>query len=195
MEKIGNELGLTPEQRKKVAEILGDLEESLSEFRKKHAGELDTIIDRHFQLVKTALSPEQQEKLDKFQHHFQKLRKRWLRPHEAFGPPRHSESRPFQSLLKQRLELTEAVWERVQPILQKDFHQKRRLFRRQWKEDLSEADFQKQLDDIQMETERELSAILTADQLAAYYKIRDEFMARELEAPPAPPSPPSNEAP
>lgn len=189
MEKIGHDLGLTPEQGKKVAEILGDLEESLFEFREKHAGELGAIIDRHFQRLKAALSPEQQEKLEKSQHHFQKLKRRWLRPHHAYGPPRDSEARPFQRVLRQRLDLSDSEWDQVQPILRKDFHRKRRLFRRHWKEDLSEAVFRREMDAIRMETERELSAVLTPEQLSAYRQLREEFMARETDDRPPPPDP------
>lgn len=194
MEKIGNDLGLTPEQRKKVGEILGDLEESLFAFREKHAGELDAIIDRHFQRLKAALSPEQQEKLEKFQHHFRKLKRRWLKPHNAFGPPRDSEARPFHGLLRQRLQLSEAAWDQVHPILRKDFQQKRRLFRRHWKEDLTEAEFQREMDAIRMETERELGAVLTPEQLSAYRQLREEFTAREMDDRPPPPDP-RNDAP
>lgn len=187
MKKIGNELALTPEQQQKAAEIIGDLEDALFEFRKKHAPELDAIIDRHFQMLKATLSVEQQAKLENFKNNFHKLKKRWHRPHDKFGPPRNSEARPFQRLLKERLDLTEDEWEKIRPIIKKGFRKKRRLFRRQWKEDLSEEDFQEHLDAIQVETERKLAKILTPDQLAAFRKTREEFIERRAEDRPPPP--------
>lgn len=188
MKKIGNELGLTSEQQIKAAEIIGDLEESLFEFRKKHAGELDAIIDRHFQRLKATLSPEQQEKLEHLQNDFYKFKKRWLRPHDKFGPPRDPEARPFQRMLKERLALSEDAWKQVQPIIRKDFRKKRRLFRKHWKEDLTEEDFQARLNAIRTETEGALAKILTPDQLAAFRKIQDEFSERRAGDRPPPPS-------
>jgi hypothetical protein len=187
MEKIGNELALTPEQRKKAAEILGDLEESLFEFRRRHAGELDAIIDRHFQLLKDMLTPEQQAKLEDFQYNFQRLRKRWLRPHGRFGPPRGRDARQFQRRLKERLALSDDAWTEVRPIIQRDFRRKRRLFRRHWKEDLPEAELKKRLAAIASETEQALARILTPEQMAAFRDAQEAFNERRADHRPPPP--------
>ena len=188
MKKIGNELALTPEQQKKAAEIIGDLEEALFEFRKRHAGELDDIIDRHFQMLKTALSPEQQEKLENSKNSFQRLRKRWLEPHDRFGPPRDPDARRLQRTMKDRLNLTDEQWERVRPIVKRDFREKRRLFRRHWREDMDEKDFQERLNAVQADTERKLATLLTPDQMAAFRKMENEFIRRRAgDTPPPPP--------
>ncbi|AOY59445.1 MULTISPECIES: hypothetical protein [Desulfococcus] len=187
MEKIGNELGLTPEQQKKTSDILGDLEEALYEFRKKHAGELDAIIERHFEMLKANLSTDQQEKLESFRNDFHRFRKRWLRPHDKFGPPRHSEARSFRMRLKQQLNLSDTAWDEVQVILRKDFRKKRKLFRRHWKDRLTETEFRTRMNDIQQETESALSEILTPDQLATFKALQAEVMQHRTEDDPPPP--------
>ena len=45
-----------------------------------------------------------------------------------------------------------------------------------------------------METERELGAVLTPEQLSAYRQLREEFTAREMDDRPPPPDP-RNDAP
>ncbi len=184
MEKIGGALALTPEQREKTAEILGELEEALFEFRRQHTGELDAIIEQHFQAIRELLTPEQQEKLEDFKNNLHRLRKRWHRPHEKFGPPRGAEARRFQRMLKDRLDLSEDAWAEIRPIIQKDFRRKRRLFRRHWREDLPESDLRARLKAIEAETEATLARHLTPDQMAVFRELRDAF-----DAPPPPDAP------
>lgn len=76
LDKLTRELNLTDSQREEVAKVLCRTHSELIELRRKERPAKDQIIERGLASMKTALTPDQQEKLDALHKRMQERRQR-----------------------------------------------------------------------------------------------------------------------
>lgn len=75
LNRLANKLDLTPQQQTEVEDILKQTQEEIQQLKQKSQLRAMQIVNKRFPLIREKLNPQQQKKLDRFQHrHRHRLR-------------------------------------------------------------------------------------------------------------------------
>jgi protein subunit release factor A len=78
MRRLARQLDLTEEQKTEAQHILTDSDQEIQQLVRHSLLEFSNIMERQKEALKTVLTPEQQEELEK---HFGRIRSHWLPKH------------------------------------------------------------------------------------------------------------------
>jgi len=169
MKKVSSELDLTESQRTEIGKIVEESDAKVMAIRRQYLPEIKKIWDHGFELISGKLKPGQQKKFDALKR---KIERRHSR---AFINSILIRKRPGQILsnLKESLNLNDDQVVKVRPIIENNYEGLNRIVKEYREKDRPDLfSIRRDVQDLQNNTEKELAAILSKDQMEAYIKIQ-----------------------
>ena len=174
MNKVVHELDLTEAQKKDIEKIILQAEEKILSFREKYHPEFEKIMDDTIAQIKEKLNDEQKKKLDTLREELKtrgRMGPRGMpRPPMLGGMPSH-----LFAAMKERLNLSKAQEEKIQPIMDARREKKQTILNKHGEQEQENMRIlEDDLQALDKDTEKQLGAILTEEQLKEYQKIQEE---------------------
>jgi Spy/CpxP family protein refolding chaperone len=174
MSKMVRELDLAEAQKTDIEKIVRQAEEKIVSFREKYRPEFEKIMDDTIAQIKEKLSDEQKKKLDKL-HEELKMRGR-MGPRGTPHPPMMG-GMPDQlfATMKERLNLSKEQEEKIHPIMDASREKRRTILKKHGEQERENMGILKNdMQALNKDTEKQLSSVLTEEQLKEYQKIQEE---------------------
>lgn len=181
LNRLDNELTLTASQKKQIRVVLEDAGKSFQQFRETYRPEMNAIKEKADARIKILLTPEQQKKFNeltaRFRQHTGPPPQSGFQGEMMDGPPPPPHGMPgvrFEEMEK-KLNLKPEQREAVRTILKESGDRRRSLMMKHRFGDAdSPEEIQRELDEIQKDTEEKLLPVLDAEQKKIYSKIKKE---------------------
>lgn len=171
LDRFSHDLKLSDAQKSKIEKILRDVQDEIYQLRRQTFPQIEVLNDKGLEQIKAILDNEQREKFNSFQDKMQRVHDR-VAVRLAFPGKLPS---PGIDEMKDFLDLTSGQVSKIKKIMDEDFQKREQIMEKNRKKD--PPDFSKirqqmrEAEDIQR---KKIEEILTAEQVEAYKKYREE---------------------
>lgn len=172
---------LSAKQQEQIDALLDDMHREFVELIKKSQPEFKALFDRYITQIREELRPDQQEKLNRvvkrIERHLQHMKPPPSRGRDPFFGDRRLGPDPDRIIgrLQKRLALSNDQVQQMRSILEKQWEKRSDLFKKDTTSD-SRSDWQEKMTKLRQETNRQLEAIMTPEQVEAFKKLRRNRM-------------------
>lgn len=167
--KLERELDLRVEQQVQLRRISAELREELDEFMEKNRPHAEEILDRHINSIKSVLTPDQQEKMEKIREKM----KQGLMRHGHGRNRRMVNPNTVLSRLRERLGLSDEQIRNMRPLIRDNMRKQREMCGKSGPEGSLPLPEDRWMPDPEME--KHLEKILTQEQMRVF---REDMNAR-----------------